>query len=539
MKRRGLWKTPAVLLAFGLALALTGCDSPMNNDPTDPGQTGSGPSGPSGPSAPARVPATITITGIPSEYHGSWGNLELMFPDTGNRTGWSRVDTIGSTATFTLSVVPGIYHVFFSHGWGTHVIPSIDITEGANTIPWSAIAPPLTITVTGIPSEYHSSWGTIELIFPNTGNRVGSGSTHITGTSATFTLAGLSGLYEVRLRFGSDDNARVYRTRNITYLYPEGANTIPFSAFAFMPPITVTITGIPSQYQDNVWGEIVFMVPGTASGIAWGEARITGSSVTFTLGNVAPGTYDVHLLFFNGELLGIYTISARNITEDNSIPFGQFAVLPPSVTITVTGIPSGYQDGFGEMDLRCTATGDWRSDSWTAITGSSAVFRFWFVDPGTYDVYLWVEGSTRWGEAIASARNIARNTTIPWSAFNFVYGGELMPITITGIPSRYHGDWGDLYLYFPGTSNRVARNEVFPVSSSTTFGLRAAPGIYDVVLWLNDYGVRYTLPSRNISPGINIPFDQFTPSPIVLSGVLEQQERTPRGRSRERLLRDR
>jgi len=119
---------------------------------------------------------------------------------------------------------------------------------------------------------------------------------------------------------------------------------------------------------------------------------------------------------------------------------------------------------------------------------------------------------------------------------------EYMSVTITGIPARYHGDWGDLYLYMPGTLHHLTSAMAFPVNSSTSFRLASAePGVYDIVLWLNDYGVRYILPSRNITAGASIPFGDFTlaTSPWAFSDNLERSEQRPYGRSRMRPLRAR
>jgi len=408
---------------------------------------------------------------------------------------------------------------------------------------------PISITVTGIPSQYNNRWGRIRLWCPDAGNIVASAS-GVSGSEAAFTLwdwnddgrFATPGDYDVRLEFGDryDGDLRAYRIAEINIT--SGANTIPWSAFTFMPPITVTVTGIPSRYQgDNIWGFVAFMVPGTTNEIAGDEAAITGASATFTLTGIVTGTYDVFLAFMDEpDILGIYNVSARNITTSNTIPFNQFAVLPPSVTITVTGIPVEYRNGFGEIGLICAETGDWFDwgESAVSITGSSAAFRFWFTDPGVYDVLLWVQGSARWGEGIAPARNITATTTIPWSAFDFTDGGEVMSVTVTGIPERYHGDWGDLDLYIPGTSNRVAGAEVYSVGSSTTFRLRdVEPGTYDVVLWLNDLGVRYILPYRTISAGVSIPFGQFTLSPQGFSEPIERSGQMSPARPSARPLR--
>jgi len=122
-----------------------------------------------------------------------------------------------------------------------------------------------------------------------------------------------------------------------------GANIIPWATFTFIPDVTVTVTGIPPRYQYG-YGGIAFLIPGTteialgggSEGLAADGAPINASA-TFTLRGVVTGTYDV-VFYIHGEgsedaILGIYTVSARNITASNNISFDQFAVLPPSVTI--------------------------------------------------------------------------------------------------------------------------------------------------------------------------------------------------------------
>jgi len=427
MRKRVFWKMPTTLAVFclGFALALAGCDgtgSPAGNgDPAGSGGGGGGIGGGGGGGGqPAPVSVSITITGIPSGYQGSWGELVLRVPATMNEAGVASINAVGSTATFTLNAIPGTYHVFFSFGGGRRVMPSMEITGGSNTIPWAAFAPPLSITVTGIPSQYHSSSGSIELLFPGTGNRVGEAWTSISGGTTTFTVAGVTGLHEVHLRFGGGNDARIYRTSSITYL--EESTTIPWAAFVVMPPLTITVTGIPSRFEGSL-ASLGLMTPGTMNFVGGDEAEITGSSATFTVRGAVAGTYDVLLAFIDEMAwfpLGVYSVSARNITANTTIPFSQFAVLPPSVTIT-----------------------------------------------------------------------------------------------ITGIPERYHGDWGDLSLYTPGTGVYVGSAVVSSVTSSTTFAFwNAQPGTFDVVLWLNDFGVRYVLPSsRAITDEMSIPFGQFVLSP--------------------------
>jgi len=302
-------------------------------------------------------------------------------------------------------------------------------------------------------------------------------------------------------------------------------------------PIPINVTGIPARYR-GMWGDMSLVIPGTLNEDSWAEAEITGASATFTVSAV-PGIYDIILTFFGASHDVVYRASSIDISAGaNTLPFGQFALVPHSITITVTNIPAAYRGGWGDIELLCPATGNFVDWGWseTEVTGASAVFRFWFVQPGTYDVDLWISGTGRWGRAVATAVSIGATATIPWSAFDFVDGGEVMgevmSVTVTGIPARYHGDWGDLSLFAPGTQNDVAFAYVPFVTSSTTFMLGGAePGTFDVVLYLNDFGVRYALPSsRHISAGAVIPFNDFALAPRGFAAEPERAERALPGR---------
>jgi len=77
-------------------------------------------------------------------------------------------------------------------------------------------------------------------------------------------------------------------------------------------------------------------------------------------------------------------------------------------------------------------------------------------------------------------------------------------ITVTDIPSRYHGNLGDLLLLMPGISQSSVANEVqFVTSSSVTFHFWVVPGTYDIVLWLNNFAVEYALLNRTVNAGSN------------------------------------
>jgi len=279
----------------------------------------------------------------------------------------------------------------------------------------------------------------------------------------------------------------------------------------FVRPITLTITGIPTAYL-NGYGEIELWDEDTGSS-AWGYARITGPSATFPLFDATVGnTYEISLYFTrHGPRLGVYSASIDITGRTNTVAFSQFTSVPPSIVITVTGIPAHYNWGYIETHGRNVGG---------TITGSSAVFLFW----GTTDdfgpsILLNLGGPNNWGRYEISTTLGATNT-IPLSEFNLVEGGAVINVTVTGIPSRYHGNWGALFFYQPGTDIEVYLFEVGYVTASITFSMIAAPGVYDLVLWLNSFTVEYSLPNKTISSGTNtIAFSDFTLVPHGLSAA--------------------
>jgi len=293
----------------------------------------------------------------------------------------------------------------------------------------------------------------------------------------------------------------------------------------FVRPITLTITGIPTAYL-NGYGEIELWDEDTGSS-AWGYARIAGYSATFPLFDATVGnTYEVSLYFSrHGARLGVYSASIAITGRTNTVAFSQFTNVPPSIVITVTGIPAHYSTGHIET---------YEGYVWAAITWSSAVFRFWgATDDFGSSILLNLSGPNNWGRYEISIPLGATNT-ISLSEFNLVERRERINITVIGIPSRYHGDRGNLYFFQPGTDTVVYIYEVSNVTASTTFRMRAAPGVYDLVLWLNDYGVAYSWPDITFHGGEpTLAFFAFTVMPQDFSADQERQGRAdePRGHS--------
>ena len=199
-------------------------------------------------------------------------------------------------------------------------------------------------------------------------------------------------------------------------------------------PITITVTGIPSQYIGGS-GEMILNTPGVWDEIGWSYwMLISGSSATFSF-VVDPGTYDIFLLFeFHVDGiwdLSIHYIPSRNITAMSyTIPFTNFT-RPQQTTVTLTGVPDLYS--YMEIGLRHPATWSWVAWGWDEVTGSSATIILWdtntgglFNTSGIFDASLGGEFhdgyNWRWREYQASSVSITAgvDNAIPFTSFTLV-----------------------------------------------------------------------------------------------------------------------
>ena len=514
---------------------------------------------------PPPTPASVTVT--PAAAYVAQGRQRQFSATVGpegapQAVAWSVAPTGAGTVT-----AGGLLTV-------TGAAPGDTLTVTATAVDHPAVfntatvtvAEPITVTVTGIPLEYQSRGMDMELRNPETGQTVAGAWVSVSDPEATFNLMErdtenqfvMPGDYDVRLVFWYNHARRMYRIAEINVI--SGANTIPWSAFTLAPPVNVTVTGIPDQYH-GAFSLMALTIPGTMNVIHTSHEGISGSSVTFTFYGLGLELYDVILHFVGDEgpvISVVYRASSRSIsTGTHSVLWSAFAAVPPCITITVTDIPAEYRNGYGWIysQQRSVERGVFEFNYETEITGASATFRFWFYTPGIYDLELFFEGWGRWGRSYMFGKNVTTTTTISWSDLYFHSGGDVMPVTVTGIPERYHGNWGELILYVLGTSNRVIGSLVHPVNASTTFRLSsggrgslrppppeppppdewplppepdedngfppppigysartgAAPGIFDTVLWLGNN--RYTLSSEPFYAGASIPFGRFAPSP--------------------------
>ena len=195
--------------------------------------------------------------------------------------------------------------------------------------------------------------------------------------------------------------------------------------------------------------------------IAFGYVFIDGSSVTLSL-SAPPGMYAILLWLWNDGLYNDYAISSINLVAGtNTIPFSAFTVLPPGgsggrppmvppppITIIVTEIPDRYigNDSW-EMYLASPGiTGTYFG--WSGlekIEGTSAAFAVFDLNPGTYDVILWIDFyDAGWTSVryLAASRIITDDgtNTIPFSAFTIAPPGLSEPLEHSerALPDRSH-----------------------------------------------------------------------------------------------------
>jgi len=279
---------------------------------------------------------------------------------------------------------------------------------------------PIRITVPNIPYQ-----GQVDIELRDTeGNRVFTGEeTNVQSGTATFNLfwdsIGVAfvdtGTYEVILFVSDQGNQRVYQS---SQTISRGTNNIAFGDFDEMPPVTITVTGIPDGH-DVTWATLRIAEAGNYVISMWWP-EINGSTATLTVRGVPPGTYDVILYSFVSDSEMIHIGRSKNIVAGaNQIPFAEFEVLQP-ITITVTGIPLALQRSwFGDIALYTPGTNNEVGLGWTDTVGASTTVQVWFyAAAGPHDVVLWFVGNLGTFGFIAPGRNItAGNNTIPFSAF--------------------------------------------------------------------------------------------------------------------------
>jgi len=379
-------------------------------------------------------PITITITGIPSQFNGEYGRIILCDPLTGNWLANGSTWISGTSATFQMHneysggsfASPGDYEVQLRFDSAWYHIPIIGIPEGSSTIHFSTFTtiPTINIVIEGIPAEYNND--SLGISFKYASGSMGTSAKVINSTITYLLDSSYVGNITILLRFGDWENGDIYRLdRN----FNTGTHYIQFSTFTYVPPINITVTGIPSEYN-GLYYDVDLLNPGTLNRIGNGWGQTTGSSTTFTLRGVFPGTYDIVIyLYDKDDMRALYRASSRTINPGtNTIPFNQFTLVPP-LYIIVTGIPSRFHGDWGWLVLNTPGT--WDESGWgeELISGSSVTFKVWMLNniQGTYDVYLHLHANDECEEFIIPSRYITDGAVIPWSDFlPYIYSGTIM-----------------------------------------------------------------------------------------------------------------
>ena len=307
---------------------------------------------------------TVNITELPAGT--GWASISLRNL-AGDEIAEGQTSVGGTTATIQFTIIPGTYNIWLElqgqMGTTLHRTTSpVQINSGNNNIAFDRFEEilPITITITGITGADTANQVDIELReIGETGKRVAQGWGSIQEGSVTnIIMRGeednarfvTPGTYEVRLTLIEQEDWNtigIFRiaSRNIT----AGNNPIAFNEFQEIPPITVTVTNIPTDFHDYLGGILAFR-PGDVSneGIV-GESDLgpLEATTTFILHGATPGTYDIALVLMDGEtfaFVGIRIATSRNLaaTEPNNTPWSDFANIPLS-TLTVTWIPDDYR----------------------------------------------------------------------------------------------------------------------------------------------------------------------------------------------------
>ena len=308
------------------------------------------------------------------------------------------------------------------------------LTTTNNTI---AFGDPITITVAGLVFPQGATSADIRVMQGIESVAIGSAAP----STELFTLMNdrgewapfrIPGTYEIRLLFTDDDwnIIGVYRVPS-TWLAP-GGNEIAFATFVPVLPITVTLTGIPGDQAGNI-AQLGFMAPGNLDDvIGSNEIVMTSPATTFTVQGLIPGTYDVLMVVMDADTWAITGIrSANSVTitaPGTSLAWDDLAEMPLT-TVTITGIPSGYEEFFANVMVGNLATMNIVAAGWGQVFGGSITAFLGDIGTGmpidvsgTHGVALMLENPNDWNDVsdfAASSISITaqQNTEIPWGSF--------------------------------------------------------------------------------------------------------------------------
>jgi len=155
-------------------------------------------------------------------------------------------------------------------------------------------------------------------------------------------------------------------------------------------------------------------------------------TTTFTVQGVIPGTYDVLLAVMDADTWAITGVrSANSVTitaPGTSLAWNDLAEMPLT-TITITGIPSGYEEFFASVMVGNLATMNIVAAGWGQVFGGSITAFLGDIGTGmpidvsgTHGVALMLENPNDWNDVsdfAASSISITaqQNTEIPWGSF--------------------------------------------------------------------------------------------------------------------------
>ena len=401
--------------------------------------------------------ATLSIAGLPAGA----GWVDMILRDLAGQVVFSDEEhASGGIVEFNLVIVPGDYNIHLSFGGDGRPIhyrtpAPVRINLGSNSVTFGQFVEivPITITVTGIPANAIEAQ--IEL-FDQAGDRVARGRTWWTGSasSANFYLMDNNddlfttpGTYEVRLTLWGENDFEGWHTigayriasRSIT----ESNNRIEFNQFQAMPPITVTVTGVPADFHGYL-GSLVLVRPGEdvseESVVGGTDAVILEATTPFIIHGVIPGTYDLMLVLMDEEtdgIVGVHTASSMTITATgpNNIAWGAFTNMPLS-RVTITGIHADYEGAGANIMLgnimteEIIATGRGRVVD-GSLTGVLFDFQTHWLLNRTISSQVAVSfereveqpgGSSSWETSIYTTTTsvnfpAGQNTTVEWALF--------------------------------------------------------------------------------------------------------------------------
>ncbi|MCL2380835.1 MAG: hypothetical protein FWC64_04495 [Treponema sp.] len=375
-------------------------------------------------------PISITVSGIPAQYHGQSGRIDLF--SGGEPAGFGQANEISGTTGFAVhGLLAGNYELQLTLNYVNWIpslyrIASMSIIDGNNPIELDQFThiPPIQITVTGL--EDYLGWSGNMTLYQS-GDFAGSDSSgEINSDTANFTVRGvIPGDFEIYLRL-FDAGWIITREYHIaTRALIAGINEIPLSDFTPPEPpalpIVITITGIPARYHGDNSGGIELLLSGELAGGAF-VFYIT-EATDFVVENLEPGTYDIRmgLLDADGALSGYLLDGAVIAAGTNEIPLSDFTHIPPipPIQITVTGIPALYDGGGASIQL--LLDGEDAGWSFADVENGTAVFTLSDVSPGTFRIELeliedgWENTSNHY---IASRAIYAGDNQIPFDDFD-------------------------------------------------------------------------------------------------------------------------